>query len=208
MQSIRNAWTKQSFYWIPYSLIVLRILIACFLVYDASKGSTNPLFLPLFLLAVFSDIFDGMIARWLDTVTAKLRMLDGLADVFLYVCVLFCVKLSHPITASACIIPLIIYVIMQSIDWGLSLVKFRRLTSYHSVVAKLVGLSLMAAVVAVFGFNIEGWPAVLALYLAALSCLEGIIMTIILPEWKYDIKGIPMAITIRKLSTFAHERAQ
>ena len=57
-------------------LVGLRFMIAPLLLLDALNGSTGIGFLGGYIIAVLSDIFDGIIARRLGVSTVALRQAD------------------------------------------------------------------------------------------------------------------------------------
>ncbi|NJN11430.1 MAG: CDP-alcohol phosphatidyltransferase family protein, partial [Richelia sp. RM2_1_2] len=72
---------------IPSLLIGMRFTIAPLLVFDALDHKTSYWFIIGYVIAVLSDIFDGIIARRLKVSTTQLRQADSWADICLYLCV-------------------------------------------------------------------------------------------------------------------------
>ena len=66
---------------IPSLLVGMRFAIAPLLVLDALDHKTSLWFMIGYVIAVLSDIFDGMIARRLKISTAQLRQADSWADI-------------------------------------------------------------------------------------------------------------------------------
>lgn len=62
---------------IPSILVILRFTIAPLLLLDALDGHTTIWFIVGYIIAVISDIFDGIIARRLGVSTVKLRQADS-----------------------------------------------------------------------------------------------------------------------------------
>ena len=81
---------------IPSFLIGLRFAISPLLLIDALDGSISSWFLFGYIIAVISDIFDGIIARYLKVSTVKLRQADSWADICLYLCVAISVWIIYP----------------------------------------------------------------------------------------------------------------
>lgn len=65
---------------IPSILVGIRLIIAPALLLDALDGHTSIWFIVGYLVAVLSDIFDGIIARRLGVSTVQLRQADSWAD--------------------------------------------------------------------------------------------------------------------------------
>jgi CDP-diacylglycerol--glycerol-3-phosphate 3-phosphatidyltransferase len=73
---------KRDFFLLPNLLAVFRILLLPFIFYFLAQDTRSGLILALVLivLAVASDVFDGMAARRLNQITDLGRILDPLAD--------------------------------------------------------------------------------------------------------------------------------
>ena len=65
---------------IPLSLTLLRATLAPLLVYLVHYAPDPEWFALCLVIALLSDIFDGVIARKLDVATPALRRLDSIAD--------------------------------------------------------------------------------------------------------------------------------
>jgi phosphatidylglycerophosphate synthase len=183
---------------IPAALVVLRFLIAPYLLWDALDGETGTWFVVAYVVAVLSDILDGVIARRLGVSTAELRQADSWADVCLYICVAASVWLVHPDVAIAFRIPLLSVVLAQLLWLAVNLVKYGKPASYHTYSAKLWGVTLCAATVALFGFNTAGIALWLAIGVGILHSLEEILMTLILPQWTHDVLSLVHALRLRQ----------
>ena len=185
---------------IPAALVALRFVIAPLLLWDARDGKVLRWFWAVVAVAFLSDIFDGVIARKLKVVTARLRMADSYADILFYCSLMGCIYLARNRVAEALWMPATIVAFAQLLNWGFSLAKFRKLTSYHSYLAKLRGAILFFAAVGVFSFDPSGrllWASAAS---ALISNTEGIIITAILPVWKYDVWSIAAARRLRALA--------
>ncbi|WP_235595979.1 CDP-alcohol phosphatidyltransferase family protein [Mastigocoleus testarum] len=81
---------------IPSILVGMRFAIAPLLVFDALDHRTSFWFIIGYVIAVLSDIFDGIIARRLKVSTDQLRQADSWADISLYLCVAISTWLVYP----------------------------------------------------------------------------------------------------------------
>ncbi|MBF2026983.1 MAG: CDP-alcohol phosphatidyltransferase family protein [Oscillatoriales cyanobacterium C42_A2020_001] len=187
---------------IPWILVSLRFAIAPMLLLDALDGETGMGFLVGYVIAVLSDIFDGIIARRLQVSTAALRQADSWADISLYLCIAVSTWLVHPGVIIAFQIPLLIAIAFQLVLFAISLLKFGKLPSFHTYTAKAWGITLVVAVVGLFGY---GWTAGLwgAIGLCLLNSTEEIIMTLILPHWTHDVLSLGHALQLRNHSSEA-----
>lgn len=183
---------------IPSALIWLRCAIAPLLVWDAIvDGHTGRGFVILYVVAVLSDIFDGVIARRLGVSTASLRSADSWADRWLYVCVALAAWVAHKETILAFQVPLVTVLGLQGLWWIVNLVKYGKPACYHTYSAKLWGISLLVAAIALFGAGYGGITLWIAVLLGCVHTLEEIAMTLVLPTWHHDVLSIVHAIRLR-----------
>lgn len=183
---------------IPSGLVLLRFLISPFLLWDAHDGKTSIWFLIAFVIAFLSDIFDGIIARRLGVSTAKLRQADSWADVSLFSYILVSAWLVYKDILIAASFPLLMLLFAQLAWWIVNLVKYGKPASYHTYSAKLWGITLFIAIVALFGWNYAGITLWLSCIVGTIHSLEEIAITLILPEWKHDILSIFHALKLRR----------
>ncbi len=187
---------------LPITLVFLRLAIAPCLLWDALDGQVTRWFLVGYIIAVLSDIFDGIIARRLGVSTANLRQADSWADVALYVCVAAAAWWVHQDIVLAFRVPLLVVVAAQALWWLVNLVKYGKPASYHTYSAKLWGITLVAATLSLFGFNSGGIALWIAILVGIVHTLEEIVMTLLLPSWQHDVLSLAHALRLRReLST-------
>ncbi len=183
---------------IPSGLILLRFLIAPFLLADALDGKTSIWFIVGFVVAFLSDIFDGIIARKLGVSNAQLRQADSWADVFLFSSVFLSAWIIYHDDLIAYRLPLLMVVFAQLIWWIVNLVKYGKPASYHTYSAKFWGITLFIAIIALFGFDYLEITLWLTCICGVLYSVEEIAMTVILPVWTHDVLSIFHAWKIRE----------
>lgn len=182
---------------IPSILVGLRFCLAPLLLLDALNGQTTVWFITGYIVAVLSDIFDGIIARRLGVSTVKLRQADSWADICLYICIAASVWLVHPEVIRQFKTPLLIAIFAQCLLFAISLLKFQKFPSFHTITAKTWGITLLIATVALFGFGYSQtiW---LAIALCLINSTEEILMTLLLPQWECDLLSIFDAWKLRQ----------
>lgn len=183
--------------YLPRLLVGFRFLIAPLLLVDALDHQTSIWFLVGYVLAILSDIFDGIIARRLGVSTPQLRQADSWADIWLFFCLALSTWWVYPEVLHQLRIPLLIAVGAQFSLFGTSLIKFRKFPSFHTYTAKVWGIILLVATLSLFG-----WGDSRALWVAIAACLinslEEIVMTLILPEWHCDVLSLFHALELRQ----------
>ena len=131
----------------------MRFTIAPLLVFDALDHQTSSWFIIGYVIAVLSDIFDGIIARRLKVSTTQLRQADSWADICLYLCIAVSTWLVYPQVIINFRLPLLSAIAIQLILFAISLIKFQKFPSFHTYTAKAWGLTLLIATVGLFGFS-------------------------------------------------------
>ena len=182
---------------LPLALVGLRVVMALVLLWDARDRQTGAMFLTAFVIAFLSDIFDGVLARRWGVSNALLRQADSWADVCLYSCVLVCLWRVYPDVAIAFRLPFIAVGLAQLLWLLVGLIKFGRPASYHTYSAKLWGITLCVAVVALFGFGSAAGLGV-AIAVGIIHSFEEILMMLVLPQWQHDVLSIVHALRLRQ----------
>ncbi|BAY84637.1 CDP-diacylglycerol--glycerol-3-phosphate 3-phosphatidyltransferase [Calothrix parasitica NIES-267] len=182
---------------IPSLLVGMRFTIAPLLVFDALDHQTSYWFIIGYVIAVLSDIFDGIIARRLKVSTTQLRQADSWADICLYLCVAISAWLVYSQVIINFRLPLLSAIAIQLILFAISLIKFQKFPSFHTYTAKAWGLTLLIATVGLFSFSYAN-----TLWLPIIFCwvnsLEEIAMTLLLPIWQCDVLSIFHAVKLRE----------
>ena len=80
---------------------------------------------------------------------------------------------------------------------GLSWLKFRREASYHSSLARIFGLLLFIAMLALFAGG-TGRLLAPALVVGLVAHAENAAITMVLPSWRHDVHSLRAAWRIRR----------
>jgi len=188
---------------IPLILIGFRLCLAAVIPALALfKGdNSRPVILVLIYLGLFSDIFDGIIARRVGVATARLRRLDSQTDLVFWLSAGISTWILFPEVISANYIPIAAIFIMEGLCYLTSIIKFGKETCTHAFLSKLWGITLLIAFTSLIGFGLAGIPFMLAIVAGLLSQLDVILIILILPEWTHDIPSFYHAWLIRKGKT-------
>lgn len=183
---------------IPPGLIACRFLLGPVLLIDALDGHTGIWFGIGLIIALMSDIFDGVIARRIGSATPKLRELDSWVDGWFCLCVAVCAWFAQRDTVITFAPLIIVWFATDSLALLLDWLKFRRFASYHAYSSKLAGLLLFIAIFVLFVFQGNNFLLGLALVAAIISHFERMIITAIMPRWTPDIPGFWKAMKLRE----------
>jgi CDP-diacylglycerol--glycerol-3-phosphate 3-phosphatidyltransferase len=185
---------------IPYLLIALRVVAGLLILALALLAGPPARWTCAGLLAVgvLSDIFDGVIARRLGSVTERLRTFDSRADVVFWLCATAAVLILHPGLAATLWPPVLVLAMMEFTAHAVSFVRFRREASPHHLLSKLFGLALWALLTQLLITGIGGWVLPVAFAMGVASQLEALAIMLILPAWRCDVRGVGQALALRR----------
>ncbi|MDB5099019.1 MAG: CDP-alcohol phosphatidyltransferase [Cyanobacteria bacterium RYN_339] len=183
---------------IPVLLIVLRFLLGPALYALVAANAPGVWVIAGATAGFLSDVFDGIIARRLGVATERLREADSWTDTWYYIWVAAAAWRANPETIAAYAVPLLAVLGLQALCWAIDFAKYRRFATYHQYSAKLWGITLFLAAVALLGFRQAGPFLWLTIAAGALSLVEGIAMTLVLPRWTHDVKGLWHALELRR----------
>ena len=179
------------------ALTLLRLALAPVIVALGLTRTGGVAIAVLLVIGFLSDVFDGVVARRMGTATPILRRLDSTVDTVFYLGVAAAAWMLHRAEIRP-LLPLVILVIGTELATNaLCWLRFRREASYHAWSARFFGLALFAALLALFA---AGSPALLfpAIVVGLLSHLENAAITLVLPEWRYDVRSLFVAWQIRQ----------
>lgn len=185
---------------IPALLIVIRIVLGPCLFLVCTRFGYHAWILPILLASMFSDIFDGVIARKLKSVTASLRVADSWADAWFFLWIGLGSWLTVRSILVSFTVPLLIEVAVQVSSYAFDLIKYGRLATFHAYTAKAWGFSLYLAGIGLLVFHTGAfvWPS---FALGLLSALDALIIKLVLPEWRHDVLSCFHSIRSRRAAS-------
>lgn len=184
---------------LPYILIATRFLLApvIFLFAYFEIAESRILILTLMYLGLFTDIFDGIIARKVGVSSEKLRRLDSQTDLVFWLSIGFATYFLNPEIIQEHWKSISLIFGMEALCYIISLWKFGKETCTHAWISKLWGLSLLIAFTSIIGFSEASWAFYLCMILGFISHLDVILIVLILPKWQFDVPSSYHAWKIR-----------
>lgn len=190
----------------PWSLALGRGILGPLLIYCQLNGWNGLALASMVAAGLLSDIFDGMLARRWKTDTDALRLTDSMTDIVFYLGVTITFALECPELWDIYRPVVGVMIALEVIRFVIDMARFRRPSSYHAFLSKLAGLVLslgvMAALLADDGpditLAIAGALLTVGLAIGVLSQLEGLLMTLILPRWRRDVRSLAAAWRLRR----------
>lgn len=182
-RSLPNAFTATRLALVP----VLLLLAAA----DASSA-----FVAVLAIAFATDALDGYLARRLRLESALGAKLDSRADVALWLALPVATWLLRPDFVRAELGTIALLLASLALPLAAGLVKFRRIPSYHTWLAKGTAIVLAGALLSIF---LAGplWPLRLATALALACALEEVAITALLVEPRADVRSWRAALRLR-----------
>jgi CDP-diacylglycerol--glycerol-3-phosphate 3-phosphatidyltransferase len=167
------------------------------ILYFIISGHEN-LFAIFLVINLLTDVIDGYIARRFKMETEIGARLDAFADYFTYILVfigLFVFKLDElkPYLVSA-----IIFVSMLVLTVIVSVIKFRKFHSYHTVIEKSGGYVQALFFIGLFTIGFIGPLYYFMIVFGILGAIETIAIDILIPEMRSDILGLYWVLKERK----------
>jgi phosphatidylglycerophosphate synthase len=193
---------------VPKGLILFRFLLSPIILYLAyfQGDSARISIVVLMYLGLLSDIFDGIIARYQNISSEKLRRLDSQTDMIFWLSIGFSTWFLFPELIMKNIISIRIILSMEVLVYVISIIKFGKETCTHAFLSKIWGLTLLIAFTSLIGFSHAGTPFYIAIVLGIISHIDRILITLIIPKWTHDVPSSFHVFLIRKGVAFKKYR--
>ena len=173
----------------------MRLLLGPLALAFALAGATGLVYLPILITGTLSDIFDGILARKFGVATPALRRYDSITDIIYYLFILAATwLLCRPVIVGN--YGLIALILLSEVACIFTcLLRFGRYPATHSILAKIYGLCLLGAFIALLVFN-AGDRVIAGLAVVALAAnLEILAMHLIAKSAPVDV---PCLLALRK----------
>jgi phosphatidylglycerophosphate synthase len=182
---------------IPWSMVISRAVMGPVLVAITTWGVAGWVLSTIVVLTLVDDIADGMLARHWGTASPALRLADSCADTVFYLGTAVAMWLRAPQTLRENVYLIVVLFALEAGRYVLDFAKFGKAASYHSYMAKAWALVLALAIVCVLARGGPVWMVTVAAALGILVNLEGVAMSLLLPQWQNDVKTLGVAMRIR-----------
>ncbi len=167
-----------------------RILAAPVLLYFIISNQPD-VFKVLLPISFFTDAIDGYLARSLKVNTPFGAKIDSIGDDLTVLVAVIGIIVFRPAFLIEQLIYMAIPIILLIIQVGLAFIRYRRMSSFHTYSAKIA--AVLQGIFLILFFLLDQ-PLYELFYLAlictSINLLEEIVLVVILPEWKSDIKGL------------------
>jgi CDP-diacylglycerol--glycerol-3-phosphate 3-phosphatidyltransferase len=177
-------------YYIVNAITLYRLLAAFILLYFILTRERE-VFKWMLAVSFFTDAIDGILARTLKVVSVTGSRLDSIADDLTVLMAVVGIFVFQPSFMWEQRLLVIVMLALYLVQLTLALIRYGRLSSFHTYLAKSAAI-LQAIFLVLFFF----WPEepLLLFYIAAavtmLGLIEEILLVLLLPEWHSDVKGL------------------
>jgi CDP-diacylglycerol--glycerol-3-phosphate 3-phosphatidyltransferase len=140
--------------------------------------------------ALLSDILDGLIARLFALQSRLGAILDSVADTLLMLVSCYGIWVFHPevIREHAWLCGTAVG--LWLLEDVLALLRYGRLSSFHTYLSKIVANLLGLFIGWLFLFGFEPWLLTVAAGASILASLEELALLRALPQWRADVRGL------------------
>ena len=181
----------------PNLISSIRICMAPLLFYFAFN-QMEVWFLSALLFLGLTDILDGFLARKLNQTSEIGSHLDSWGDFTVYSSMAICAWILWPDIVQHELVYFGMIVASFSIPVVIGLIKFRRLTSYHTWSVKIAVAVTFLGYILLFA-EIAQWPFVLASLICVYAGIEEIMITLVLQHERADVRSLWAAMQHKHL---------
>lgn len=174
---------------IPNLLSAGRIIAAPVLVFLAATGHQTA-FTWVLVPALLSDIADGLIARVFHLQSRLGALLDSVADTLLLFASIYGIVVFHADVLHEHAMIGAVVIGAWLLENLVALVRYGRLSSFHTYLSKIAGYLLGIFVGVLFVFGFEPWLLYAAAGASVIGNCEELLLLVLLPKWRADVRGV------------------
>lgn len=198
-------------YYLVNGVTIYRVIAAPVLLGLLLEGEVT-LFKWLLLVSFFTDMLDGFLARKLNVSSVTGSKLDSLGDDLTVLVAMIGLVRLHPEFVRQQLPFFVMLFFLFITQVALALYKYRKMTSFHTYLAKFAAFA--QGVFLILAFLMNEPSAVLfyaAFFVTFLQLLEESILVIVLRKWKTNVKGLYWVLKSRdrrRVDNNKHELTQ
>ncbi len=180
---------KKSYY-IVNALTAYRLVMAPVLVVLVVNNHFS-LFRWLLVLSFFTDAIDGFFSRKYQVNSVFGARLDSLADDLTIAAALVAALQCYPEFIKEQLIWIALLGGMFLLQASLALIRYGRMTSFHTRMAKWAAIAQGVFFLLLFFLDYRPYGMFyMAVAITGIDLAEEIILVLVLPQWKTDVKGL------------------
>ena len=187
---------RQEIFKLPNLVSSTRILIAP-LMFVFAFLQMETWFLAALIFSACTDVLDGLLARKLNMITPLGARLDSWGDFTIYSTMAICAWILWPEITQRELLYYALILFSFLLPAQIGIAKFGKITGYHTWSVKIAVFVTFVGYIALYA-EIATWPFMLASFLCVYAGLEEILITLILPEARTDVRSIVAAWRYKK----------
>jgi len=181
---------------LPNLVSLVRILLAPALFYFAFTKQPD-WYIGILILAVFTDVLDGFLARLLNQITAMGSRLDSWGDFIIYSTMAICTWILWPDIIQREQFYFIIIVLSFTLPVIAGIVKFHTIISYHTWSVKLAVAVTIVSYILLFTETLI-WPFRIAALFCLYAAIEEIAITLLIQRELVDVRTVWQALKYKR----------
>jgi CDP-diacylglycerol--glycerol-3-phosphate 3-phosphatidyltransferase len=181
---------------LPNLVSLIRILLAPALFYFAITQQPD-WYIGILILAVFTDVLDGFLARLLNQITAMGSRLDSWGDFTIYSAMAICAWILWPDIIQREQFYFIIIVLSFTLPVIAGIVKFHTIISYHTWSVKLAVAVTIVGYILLFTETLV-WPFRIAALFCLYAAIEEIAITLLIQRELVDVRTFWQALKYKR----------
>lgn len=181
---------------LPNLVSLGRILLAPALFYFAFTKQPD-WYVGILIFAVFTDVLDGFLARWLNQITTMGSRLDSWGDFIIYSTMAVCAWILWPDIIQREQFYFIIIVLSFTLPVIAGIVKFHTIISYHTWSVKLAVAVTITGYILLFTETLI-WPFRVAVLFCLYAAIEEIAITLLIPREMVDVRTVWQALKYKR----------
>src|SRR3989344_2472763 len=171
--------------WISFFRIVLTPFLFLFIFLNEKF-----MFAVLLIISFISDALDGFLARRLKIVSERGAFLDSFGDILLLIAAIFgAFWFEGDVFLKNKVLLLIVFSLFIFLG-VFAYIKYKRLSSFHTYLAKIIFVLIGFFFSYLFFFGFNQWFFNLIIIVGIIEILEEIVLVFLLPKHKSNVKGI------------------
>lgn len=180
---------KEEIYTVPNFISFYR-LVAFPVILWLAISENEPLFAIFLIINLVSDVLDGFIARTFKCETELGARLDSIADIGTYILAIAGIFIFKYQDIEPHLALFITFISLFFITDIVALIKFKRFSSFHLYSWKIGGYLQGGFFIALFSIGFYKYFFFFIMIWGILAFIEHIIIQMILPEMRSNVKGL------------------
>lgn len=185
-------------YYIINGITLYRVIAAPFLIWLLITGRYD-IFKWLLGVSFFTDLIDGFLARKFKVTSLFGTKLDSIGDDLTVLAGITGIFVIKPDFIKEHLLLLLIPLFLFFLQIGYALIRYKKVTSFHTYLAKIAAILQGVFLILFFLLN---EPLLLLFYAAviitSIELIEEIILVYLLPNWETNVRGLYWVLKRKK----------